>query len=122
HMGLQRCPDAMGTSLRPPAERPLHARTPEGEEVDIAMQDGGAAAAFIWKTVADPFAGRITLLRVIAGTLKADTSVHNTTRHVPERLGHLLVLQGKTQTTVPEVKAGDIGGGAQPKETQTDDA
>jgi len=119
--GMQTLLDAIVTDGPAPAERPLHARTPEGEEVDIAMQDGGAAAAFIWKTVADPFAGRITLFRVISGTLKADTSVHNTTRDVPERLGHLLVLQGKTQTTVPEVKAGDIGAVAKLKETQTGD-
>jgi len=121
NIGMQTLLDAIVTYVPSPAERPLHARTPEGEEVDIAMQDGGAAAAFIWKTVADPFAGRITLFRVIAGTLKADTSVHNTTRDVPERLGHLLVLQGKTQTTVPEVKAGDIGAVAKLKETQTGD-
>ncbi|HXT27916.1 MAG TPA: elongation factor G [Vicinamibacterales bacterium] len=121
NIGMQTLLDAIVTYVPSPAERPLHARTPEGEEVDIAMQDGGAAAAFIWKTVADPFAGRITLFRVISGTLKADTSVHNTTRDVPERLGHLLVLQGKTQTTVPEVKAGDIGAVAKLKETQTGD-
>ena len=121
NIGMQTLLDAIVTYVPSPAERPLHARTPEGEEVDIAMQDGGAAAAFIWKTVADPFAGRITLFRVISGTLKADTSVHNITRDVPERLGHLLVLQGKTQTTVPEVKAGDIGAVAKLKETQTGD-
>jgi len=121
NIGMQTLLDAIVTYVPSPAERPLHARTPEGEEVDIAMQDGGAAAAFIWKTVADPFAGRITLFRVISGTLKADTSVHNITRDVPERLGHLLVLQGKTQTNVPEVKAGDIGAVAKLKETQTGD-
>jgi len=121
NIGMQTLLDAIVTYVPSPAERPLHARTPDGEEVDIAMQDAGAAAAFIWKTVADPFAGRITLFRVISGTLKADTSVHNTTRDVPERLGHLLVLQGKTQTNVPEVKAGDIGAVAKLKETQTGD-
>ena len=121
NIGMQTLLDAIVTYVPSPAERPLHARTPDGEEVDIAMQDAGAAAAFIWKTVADPFAGRITLFRVISGTLKADTSVHNITRDVPERLGHLLVLQGKTQTNVPEVKAGDIGAVAKLKETQTGD-
>ena len=72
---------------------------------------GGAAnaadpyTAFVWKTVADPFAGRITLFRVMTGTLKSDTSVHNLTRDSSERLGHLTVMQGKTPTTVPELKA-----------------
>ena len=78
-------------------------------------------AAFVWKTVADPFAGRITLFRVLSGTLKADSSLHNVTKDTPERLGHLILLQGKTQTNVPEIKAGDIGAVAKLKETQTSD-
>ena len=57
--------------------------------------------AFVWKTVADPFAGRITLFRVMTGTLKADSSVHNLTRDTSERIGHLTVMQGKTPTDVP---------------------
>ena len=121
NIGMQPLLDAIVAYAPSPVDRPLRARSAEGEEVEIATKDGGGACAFVWKTVADPFAGRITLFRVISGTLKADTSVHNTTRDVPERLGHLLVLQGKTQTTVPEVKAGDIGAVAKLKETQTGD-
>ncbi len=60
----------------------------------------GPPAAFVWKTLADPFAGRITLFRVVSGTMKADTTVHNLTKDTPERLGALLVPQGKTQSTV----------------------
>ena len=71
--------------------------------------DSAPYAAFVWKTIADPFAGRITMLRVVAGTLKSDATVHNVTRDAPERLGHLLALQGKTQTHVPELRAGDLG-------------
>jgi elongation factor G len=71
--------------------------------------------------VADPFAGRITLFRVISGTLKADSTVHNVTRDVPERLGSLILLQGKTQTSVPEIKAGDLGAVAKLKESLTSD-
>jgi elongation factor G len=59
-----------------PAERPLKARTRRRGRRD-RDQDGGAASAFVWKTVADPFAGRITLFRVISGTLKADSTLHN---------------------------------------------
>ena len=75
----------------------------------------------MWKTIADPFAGRITMLRVVSGTLKSDTTVHNPTRDAAERLGHLLALQGKTQTHVPELKAGDLGAVAKLKDTQTND-
>lgn len=101
---------------------------PSPAEHGVALADGGelaasdgAPAAFVWKTVADPFAGRITMFRVLSGTLKSDSTVHNTTRDVPERLGHLLLLHGKSQTNVPEIRAGDLGAVAKLKETLTGD-
>ena len=57
----------------------------------------------------------------MSGALKSDSTLHNVTRDTPERLGHLVLLQGKTQTNVPEIKAGDIGAVAKLKETQTSD-
>jgi len=104
-----------------PAERALKARTAAGDEIEIPAVDGGPVSAFVWKTVADPFAGRITLFRVLSGTLKSDATVHNVSKDTAERLGHLIVVQGKTQTNVPEIKAGDIGAVAKLKETQTSD-
>src|SRR5205085_2040067 len=62
------------------------------------VKDTGPVSAFVWKTIADPFAGRITLFRVMSGTLKADATVHNRTRDSAERVGHLVLLQGKAQT------------------------
>ena len=76
---------------------------------------------WVWKTIADQFAGRITLFRVISGVLKSDTTVQNLTREAPERFGHVLVLQGKTQTHVPELHAGDLGAVAKLKDTHTND-
>jgi elongation factor G len=78
-------------------------------------------SAFVWKTLVDPHAGRISLFRVYSGTLKSDSAIHNATRDVAERFGSLLLLQGKAQTQVPEVQAGDIGAVAKLKETQTGD-
>jgi len=78
-------------------------------------------SAFVWKTLVDPHAGRISLFRVYSGTLKADSAVHNTTRDSAERVGSLVLLQGKAQTQVPEVQAGDIGAVAKLKDTQTGD-
>ena len=101
NIGMQPLLDAIVTYVPSPAERPLKARGADGEAVDIATTDGGPTSAFVWKTVADPFAGRITLFRVISGTLKADTTIQNATRDAPERLGHLILLQGKTQTQRP---------------------
>jgi elongation factor G len=121
NIGMQPLLDAIVNYVPSPAERPLKAKNSEGETVELATKDGGPTAAFVWKTVADPFAGRITLFRVLSGTLKSDATVHNVTKDTPERLGHLLVVQGKTQTNVNEVKAGDIGAVAKLKETQTSD-
>ena len=61
------------------------------------------------------------MLRIVSGTVRSDTTVFNLTRGSSERLGHLLVLQGKTQTQVPELKAGDLGAVAKLKETRTND-
>ena len=89
------------------------------EPVIVAAAENAPYTAFVWKTVADPFAGRITLFRVVSGSLRADTTVHNLSRDIPERLGHLLIQQGKTTVQVPEIKAGDIGAVAKLKETQS---
>jgi elongation factor G len=121
NIGLQPLLDAIVNYVPSPTERALRAKTAEGDDVELAAKDGGPAAAFVWKTVADPFAGRITLFRVISGSVKSDTTVYNITKDTQERLGHLVLMQGKTQTNVPEIKAGDIGAVAKLKDTQTSD-
>ena len=122
NIGMQPLLDALVAYVPSPAERPLKARNiASGDETRVNASSDGPAAAFIWKTVADPFAGRITMFRVVSGSLKADSTVHNLTKDTPERLGHLVLLQGKTQTAVPEIKAGDIGAVAKLKESQTND-
>jgi elongation factor G len=113
--------DAIVNYLPSPAERPF--RAVDGAKNEIAREPSatGPYAAFVWKTVADPFAGRITLFRVYTGSLKADSTVHNLTRDSSERLGALMVMQGKTPTTVPELHAGDLGAVAKLKDTLTND-
>src|SRR4029077_14967071 len=97
--------DAIATLIPSPAERDLPAIDAKGSEITVKASDTAPYACFVWKTIADPFAGRITMLRVASGSIKPDTTVHNASRDTAERLGHLLVLQGKTQTHVPELKA-----------------
>lgn len=121
NMGMQPLLDAIVSYVPSPAERPLAAKTKAGEDTTVTAADGGATSAFVWKTVADPFAGRITMFRVVTGSMKSDSTLHNVTKDTPERLGALVLLQGKTQTAVPEIKAGDIGAVAKLKETQTSD-
>jgi elongation factor G len=122
NIGIQPLLDAILAYVQSPAERALKGtRLGSGEEVRVTASEDGPASAFIWKTVADPFAGRITMFRVVSGVVKADSTLHNITKDVPERLGHLVLLQGKTQTNVPEVRAGDIAAVAKLKESQTSD-
>lgn len=113
--------DLLATCAPSPVDRPLAALTPTGESTTVAASDAAPYAAFVFKTLADPFAGRITLLRVGSGVLKSDTTIHNATRDTGERLGHLLVMQGKTQAHVSELHAGDLGAVAKLKETLTGD-
>ena len=122
HMvGIQLLLDAIVNYVPSPAEREFPALDAEGTEMTVKPSDTAPSAAFVWKTIADPFAGRITMLRVVNGTLRSDTTVNNVTRDTPERFGHLLALQGKAQTHVPELKAGDLGAVAKLKDTHTSD-
>jgi elongation factor G len=119
--GMQPLLDAIVNYAPSPAERDFRTLGKDGSETTTKASDSAPYSAFVWKTIADPFAGRITMLRIVSGTLKSDATVNNATRETPERLGHLLVLQGKTQTHVPELKAGDLGAVAKLKETRTND-
>jgi elongation factor G len=104
-----------------PAPGPTQAKTPEGDDVSLAPDPNGPAAAFIWKTIADPFVGKLTYFRVYSGTLKSDSHIWNVTRNKDERAGQLYLLRGKEQIAVNEVCAGDIGAVAKLVETTTGD-
>ena len=121
NVGIPQLLDAVAAYVPSPADRPFRAVDKSGAGVLRAANDKGPAAAFVWKTIADPFAGRITMFRVVSGTLKSDSTVHNKTKDTPERLGALVLLQGKTQTPVPDVRAGDLGAVAKLKDTLTND-
>jgi elongation factor G len=90
----------------------------KGAPVDVG--DGGTAA-FVFKTIADPFAGRITVLRVLSGTVKSDSTLVNPRGRTKERVGQLLLLQGKEHDPATELVTGDIGAVAKLKETVTGD-
>ncbi|MGH9221119.1 MAG: elongation factor G, partial [Vicinamibacterales bacterium] len=120
NIGAQTLMDAILAYLPSPADRPFTAIANK-EPVTKHADEKAPYAAFVWKTVADQFAGRITMFRVYQGCLKADSTITNATQGTQERLGHLIALQGKTPTNVPEIKAGDIGAVAKLKDTRTND-
>jgi elongation factor G len=90
----------------------------KGSSIDVGE---ASTAVFVFKTIADPFAGRINVFRVLAGSVKGDSTVSNARAHGKERLGQLLTLQGKEHVPTTEFVAGDIGAVAKLKETQTGD-
>jgi elongation factor G len=85
------------------------------------VEVGDGTAAFVFKTIADPFAGRINVLRVLGGSIGSDSTLVNHRSRSKERVGQLLVLQGKEHEQAPELVAGDIGAVAKLKETMTGD-
>jgi elongation factor G len=121
NVGVQQLLDAVIAYLPSPADRPFKAAAGDGAAASRAADEKAPLSAFVWKTVADPFAGRITMFRVVSGAMKADSTVHNKSKDAPERLGHLMVMQGKTPTNVQEIKAGDLGAVAKLKDTLTND-
>ena len=94
----------------------------DSSEVACAADSGDPLAALVFKTVADPYAGKLTLFRVFSGALKGDSSVYNATQETLERVGQLFLSQGKKQVPVPEISAGDIGAVAKLKVTTTSDS
>jgi elongation factor G len=83
--------------------------------------EGAATSCFVFKTIADPFAGRINVFRVLSGTVKGDATLANVRAHGKERFGALMVMQGKEHSNETEIGEGDIGAVAKLKETQTGD-
>jgi elongation factor G len=82
------------------------------EQDEIVMRqidDAAPLALFVYKTMTDPFTGRVTFFKVISGKMKADTTVQNYTRQEPECMTHLYVMQGRKPVEVQELHAGDLG-------------
>ncbi len=91
----------------------------KGDVAERKVADSEPVSAFVFRTLADPFAGRISYFKVMSGVLKNDATLTNFNRSTTERLQHIQVMQGKTGVEVPEMHAGDIGAIAKLKETTT---
>ncbi|HZI47902.1 MAG TPA: elongation factor G [Pyrinomonadaceae bacterium] len=94
---------------------------PEAERIGRKYSDSEPFSAYCFRTVADPFAGRINIFKIVSGHLQTDANAFNSTRGVMERLGALHVMQGKQLDKVSEAHAGDIVACVKLKETQTGD-
>jgi elongation factor G len=99
--------DAIVDYFPPPG--PTAAKNGKSEDLTLDPDPSGPLAALLFKTVADPYVGKLSFFRVYSGTLRSDSHVYDVRKDEDERLGQLMVLRGKEQIPVPELVAGDIG-------------
>ena len=122
NLGTTRLLEALVEDLPSPAMRgPVKALDGEGEEIEISPEEDGALIAYVFKTLADPYAGRLNLFRVYSGVLRGDSQVSNVTQRAKERIGQILIPRGKEHEQTEELGAGDIGAVAKLKETRAGD-
>lgn len=126
NIGIHQLLDSVVLCLPSPVEKanitPIKGENPkEGKEVKRQPVESEPLSARVFKTVADPFAGRLTLFRVFSGVLKADSTVYNSSRDEKEKIGHLFYLLGKKHIPVNQVGPGEIAAVAKLKSTRTGD-
>ena len=122
--GIKELLDGIVEYLPSPLERPpVQAKDPDSEEPrEVACKEDGPLCAFVFKSVSDPFVGQLTVMRIFAGKLDANTGFYNVTRGAKERVGNLMILQGKEQRPVPSASCGDIVAVAKLRETMLGDS
>jgi len=116
--GVDALLDAVLAYVPSPASLPPRKGTnpKNGEEAERKCSESEPLSALVFKTMADPYVGKLSYFRVYSGALKADSTLYNATNQEKERVGHVFVVKGKQQEDVPQVVAGDIG--AVPKLTK----
>ncbi|MBN2282608.1 MAG: elongation factor G [Deltaproteobacteria bacterium] len=119
--GISELIDMIVEYLPSPVDRgPLSGRKPNSDDREERLPDESAPfSALVFKTIADPYAGKLTIFRVYSGTLTSDSNFYNATKKLSERPGNLFYLEGKTQKPAESLIAGDIGVVAKLKETAT---
>ena len=122
-IGISLLLDLAVSSFRSPADcAPKKGKKPGTDTVEERKPDEEAPfSAIVFKTIADPYAGRLTLFRVYSGKLSPDSSVYNSTKKITEKFGHVFFLEGKNQKQTDILITGDIAGVAKLKETVTGD-
>jgi len=122
-IGISLLLDLIVSSFASPVDRgPVKGKKPKTDDIEERQPSEDAPfSAIVFKTIADPYAGRLTLFRVYSGTLNSDTAVYNSSRKITEKFGHVFFLEGKNQKQAEVLIPGDIAGVAKLKETVTGD-
>ncbi|MDR0853955.1 MAG: elongation factor G [Clostridiales Family XIII bacterium] len=105
----------------PTSHAPYPALNDKDEEIEVKVDPAGPVAAFVFKTIADPVIGKISLIKLISGTVKHGQEVFNPATEKPEKLGAMFFRRGKTQSEAPEAVAGDIFAATKLQYTHTGD-
>lgn len=122
NIGVPHLLDAICAYLPSPLDRTKAVGTdPKGNLIERAPDEAEPFSALVFKTTSDPYTGKITIMRVYSGVLNSDSTVHNSTKGVDERIGQLYELEGKKQHPIRQAVAGDIVAVAKLKETVTGD-
>jgi elongation factor G len=126
NIGVQPLLDTMLTCLPSPVDmaemNPITGKSPkEGSEVLRSPGEDQPFSAYVFKTIADPFTGKLSMFRVLSGTLKADSNVMNTSTKTKERIGQVFYMQGKKHAPAQSMGPGEIGVVAKLKGTNTGD-
>jgi elongation factor G len=123
NMGIQPLLDMVITGFPSPQEaKRASGKNPKTEEIEEReAKEDGPFSAFVFKTIADPYAGKLTAFRVYSGMINPDSTIYNSTKRVKERIGQIYALEGKKQKPLGLARAGDIVAVAKLKETTTGD-
>ncbi len=126
NMGVDLLLDSIVLCLPSPEEmariRPISGKNPkDGTDVLRKPSEDEPFSAYVFKTIADPFAGKLTIMRVYSGTLKSDSTVYNASSETKERIGQVSYLLGKKQVSAQTLGPGEIGVVAKLKNTNTGD-
>ncbi|MEN6314296.1 MAG: elongation factor G [Clostridiaceae bacterium] len=123
NLGIQTLMDMIIEYMPSPAGKPVIKALKAGTETEIELKASAdeSLSALVFKTIADPFVGKISIFRVYSGTFKSDTTVYNSTAEKNEKTAQVFMLRGKKQLPVDKLIAGDIGAVAKLQYTNTND-
>lgn len=118
NLGLEELLEGISLLLPAPPERPV--KDAGGNEVNVAAD--APFAGFVWRSLNDPFTGQVTFVRIYGGTLKTGQDIFNSTKGQKERIGHLMLINGKKQEEITEAHAGEVVAIPKLKATELNDS
>ena len=122
NMGVQPLMDFIVSSLPSPKDRGMpELKSADGKTRPIKPEENEPFVGYVFKTMSDPYTGKLSMIRCFSGTLNPDSTVYNASRSVKERVGSIITLEGKATKPLEQVGPGDIFAVAKLKETKTGD-